>query len=126
MLKFLIALVVTGLLLWGGLPYAHGQKATEMFIPLGQSPGLSGKYSVIGKIEKIDARSRTIAGQSWSAQVTDRTQIWLDRSELRLTNQTGTFTDLRKGQRVEVKYESEGKGPAEWIKVQITRPSARQ
>lgn len=127
MLRYLMGVVLIGVLLWGSTPYAHGQKATEMFIPLGQSPGLSGKYTVVGTIETINARNRTIiiAGPSetWSAQITGRTKIWLDRSRQRLTTQKGTFADLRKGQLVEVKYESkerEGEGPAEWIKVQVS------
>ena len=126
MWKFLLALLAAGTLLWGGTPYAHGQKAAEMFIPTGQSPGLSGKVTVMGKIEAINPQERsiTIAGPSatLSARVTDRTQIWLDRSKLRQTNQAGTFADLRVGRTVEVKYEGaqhRGEGPAEWIKVQL-------
>jgi hypothetical protein len=129
MLKFVIGVVAVGVLLLGGMPPAHGQKATEMFIPIGQSPGLSDKASIIGTIETIDARAQTIevAGpsESWSATITDRTKIWLDKSKLRLSNQKGKFTDLRKGLLTEVKYETaegKGKGPADWIKVQITEP----
>ncbi len=132
MRRFLIGVVAIGVLLWGGTPYAHGQKATEMFVPLGQSPGLSGKVTIIGSIETISARNRTIvvtgSAGSWSVQVTKRTQIWLDRSTLRLSSQNGTFADLRKGRLVEVKYEGskrKSKGPAEWIKVEITKPSAK-
>lgn len=131
MLKYVMGILAIGVVLWGSPPYAHGQKATEMFIPFGQSPGLSGKYTVIGTIKTVDARNRTITiagpSETWSAQITDRTKIWLDRSKLRLTNQKGTFADLRKGQLVEVKYEDttrEGKGPAGWIKVQVTRSGA--
>ncbi len=132
MRRFLIGVVAIGVLLLGGTPYAHGQKATEMFVPLGQSPGLSGKVTIIGSIETISARNRTIvvtgSAGSWSVQVTKRTQIWLDRSTLRLSSQNGTFADLRKGRLVEVKYEGskrKSKGPAEWIKVEITKPSAK-
>jgi len=116
------------------MPSAHGQKATEMFIPIGQSPGLSNTISVIGTIETIDPRGHTIAitgsSGSWSAMITNRTKIWLDKSKLRLPNQKGTFADLQKGLLVEVKYEDpEGRGKAkaaaDWIKVQITEPSAK-
>jgi hypothetical protein len=129
MSKAVIGVIAIGVLLLGGTPSAHGQKATEMFIPVGQSPGLSEKISIIGTIETIDARTQTVvvAGPSgsWSATITDRTKIWLDRSKLRLSNQKGKFTDLRKGLLAEVKYETaegKGKGPADWIKVQITEP----
>jgi hypothetical protein len=118
-----------GVLLIGGVPSAYGQKATEMFIPIGQSPGLSNKISIIGTIESIDVPAQTIvvAGPSgsWSATITDRTKIWLDRSKLRLSNQKGTFADLRKGLLAEVKYEGTertSKGPADWVKVQVTAP----
>jgi hypothetical protein len=132
MLRFVTGVVVIGVLLWGGTPYAYGQKATEMFIPVGQSPGLSGKVTIIGTIKTVNARKRTIvvAGPSgtWSAEITSRTQIWLDRTKLRLSNQYGTFTDLQKGRLVEVKYEGskrKSKGSAEWIKVQLSRSSAK-
>jgi len=128
MLKRVTGVVAIGVLLLGGTLTAYGQKATEMFIPIGQSPGLSDKASIIGTIETIDARAQTIvvtgSSGSWSATITDRTKIWLDKSKLRLPNKKGRFTDLRKGLLAEVKYEEAGmnKGPADWIKVQITEP----
>jgi len=131
MLKVMMGLVAIGVLLLGGTPTAYGQKATEMFIPVGQSPGLSNKISIIGTIETIDVGAQTIvvAGSSgsWSATITDRTKIWLDKSKLRLPNQKGTFTDLRKGLLAEVKYEEAGgsRGPADWIKVQIPEPGGK-
>jgi hypothetical protein len=131
MLKRVMGLVAIGVLLLGGTPTAYGQKATEIFIPIGQSPGVSNKTSIVGTIETIDARAQTIvvAGSSgsWSATITDRTKIWLDKSKLRLSNQKGTFTDLRKGLLVEVKYEETGvsRGPADWVKVQITEPGGK-
>lgn len=126
MLKhFKIAVVALTLLL--SLPYVYGQKATEIFIPVGQSPGLSGKYTSIGKITAIDVPNQTItvadSSGSYDVKMTERTQIWLDRSKLKSTNQKGAFVDLRKDLLVEVKYEHnqrKEKGPAEWIKVQIT------
>jgi hypothetical protein len=133
-LKRVMGVVAAGVWLWSGMLPAHGQKATEMFIPIGQSPGLSNTISVIGTIETIDPRGQTIAiagpSGSWIATVTSRTKIWLDKSKLRLPNQRGSFADLRTGQLVEVKYEdpegrSRAKGPADWIKVQVTEPSAK-
>jgi len=131
MWRWVVGIVGVAVWLWGSTPYAHGQRATEIFIPLGQSPGLSGKVTVMGKIEAIQTKDRTIAiagpSGSLTAKVTDRTKIWLDRSKLRLTNQTGTFADLKKDFVVEVMYEGaerSGKAPADWIKVQITEPGA--
>ena len=133
-LKRVMGVVATAVWLWSGMPSAHGQKATEMFIPIGQSPGLSNTISVIGTIETIDPRGHAIAitgpSGSWSAMITNRTKIWLDKSTLHLANQKGSFADLQKGLLVEVKYEDpEGRGKAkaaaDWIKVQITEPSAK-
>ncbi len=132
MRKGLLGLIWIGILLWHSAPLAHGQKAVEIFIPLGQSPGLSGTVTVIGKIEMVDPQQRTLKiagpGETWSAQVTDRTMIWLDRSQLRLANQAGRLTDLKQGLLVEVKYQDtahKGRGPAEWIKVQLTESGTR-
>jgi hypothetical protein len=110
-----------------GTSYAHGQKATERYIPIGQSPGLSGKYTSIGLITDVNTRARTItiadsAGPK-TVQLSDTTRIWLDRSKLRKSNTTGRFTDLVKGRRVEAKYQYPERGQAvEWVKVEITEP----
>lgn len=129
---FLMGMVAIGALLWMGAPYAHSQKMTEMFIPIGQSPGLSGKVTVIGTIEAVDAQNQTIvvagSAEKWSAEVTKDTHIWLDRSKLGLSSQYGTFTDLQEGRLVEVKYEGterRSEGPAAWIKVELATPSAK-
>lgn len=132
MLKCLMGMIGIGVLLWVGTPYAHGQKSAEIYIPLGQSPGLSAKVTIIGKIEAVNTRDRTIAivGPSGraGAKITEGTKIWLDRSKLRLTNQTGSFADLKQGLSVEVKYkddERRGEGAAEWIKVEPAGPGAK-
>ena len=125
MLKLFKRVIAASTLLWGLSP-VYGQKAAEIFIPVGQSPGLSGKHTSIGKITAIDAREQTIAvadsAGSYTVKITERTQIWLDKSKLKLTNQKGAFADFRKDLLVEVKYEDNqrrDKVPAEWIKVQI-------
>lgn len=132
MKRFVIGMAAIGVLVWGGTPSAHGQKATEMFIPIGQSPGLSGKITVIGTVETVDSRDQTVvvtgSAGSWEVKVTKNTRIWLDRSKLRLSNKYGTFADLKTGRLVEVKYEGterKSKGPAEWIKVEVTTPTAK-
>jgi len=126
MRKHLLTVLGAAALLWGSASSAHGQRATEMFIPVGQSPGVSGKYSVVGKIKSISAQNQilTIAGSAGThtATITSRTKIWLDRSKLRLANRSGTFSDCQEGQTVEIKYEDPkqmGRGAAEWIKIQV-------
>jgi hypothetical protein len=104
---------------------APGQEATEIFIPLGSSPGVSNKSAVMGPIDSVDEKSRSLRVTTPSGartiEITERTRIWRDRSPLKLSNQTGTWADLQKGRKVEVKLEpGEGKRTAEWVKVQIT------
>jgi hypothetical protein len=106
---------------------AYPQKATEQFIPLGQSPGASGKLTWIGEIVGTDLPQRTLTigeGQgAHTVKITDKTRIFLDRSKLKQSNVTGTFADLQKGRRVEVKYEGPGPTPAaDWVKVEIAQP----
>jgi len=118
------ALVVTGvfIMLLCNSSFSHGQKQTERFIPLGQSPGISGKYTTIGKIQAVNGQSRTlvIANESgtYTVTITDRTKIWLDRSKSKLSTIRVSMTDLKPGNLAEVKYEDENKHIAEWIKVQ--------
>lgn len=118
------ALVVTGVFitLLCNSSFSHGQKQTERFIPLGQSPGISGNYTTIGKIQAVNGQSRTlvIANESgtYTVKITDRTKIWLDRSKSKLSTINVSMTDLKPGNLAEVKYEDENKHIAEWIKVQ--------
>ncbi|MGH7273549.1 MAG: hypothetical protein ACREIQ_03705 [Nitrospiria bacterium] len=131
MLKCLMRVVAIAVLLWSVTSFAYGQKATEMYIPLGQSPGLSGKYTLIGVIEKFNVQEQTISvvGPSGTrtVKITNRTKIWLDRSKLKLTNLKGSSTDLKIGRRVEVMYEDyDRKEFAEWVKVQITENSTER
>lgn len=126
MLKLFTGIAIAITLLWG-LPYAHGQKATEIFIPIGKSPGLSEEHTIIGTIDKINAQDQTVAITdslgSVIVKVSDYTKIYLDKSKLKLSNQIGSLADCRKDLLVEVKYqESERKNTitAEWIKVQLT------
>jgi hypothetical protein len=118
-----LAIVVVVL---GGTLEASGQQATEMFIPIGQSPGLSGKESVIGTLESVDQGKGmvTITSPSGTQTVrfTDRTLIWLDRSLQKQPNQNGAIADLQQGRKVEIKLrKGEPKAVAEWIKVQIVK-----
>jgi hypothetical protein len=123
MRKLLIAATVLAALL-ANFSFAHGQKQTERFIPVGQSPGVSGKSTWIGTIEATDPKARTITlaqgERRYTVAVTERTRIWLDRSRLKLTALNGSYGDLQPGRRVEVKYgDAKREGIAEWIKVQM-------
>jgi hypothetical protein len=109
------------------LPSAHGQKATEQFIPLGRSPGASGTLTSIGEIGETDARAQTLTvvepSGSRTVKITEKTRIFLDRSKLKQPNLTGSYADLKKGRRIEVKYDDPAtKQTADWVKVEITQP----
>jgi hypothetical protein len=108
---------------------ARGQEATERYIPLGRSPGLSGELTSIGEIAEADPRARTLtltlvdARGTHTVKITERTRIYLDRTKLKQSNLTGSFDDLRKGRRAEVKYADPAqKQAADWVKVEITQP----
>ena len=102
----------------------HAQKETEVFIPIGKSPGVSAKYSVIGKMEMVKASDSTINIRQEAAvksmRMTADTEIYLDKSKLKLQNKKGTWADIKPGLTVEVKYIDNKPGnPVEWIKVLI-------
>jgi len=105
----------------------HAQKETERYIPLGQSPGVSQKQTSIGEIAEVDTARRTVtvaeqAGRR-TVKITEKTRIWLDRTKLKQANLSGSFSDLQKGRRVEVKYEDPGRRQvADWVKVEIAQP----
>jgi len=113
--------------LLGGISYAHGQRETEQYIPIGQSPGLSQKSTSIGEIAEVDPQAKTVtiadpAGRR-TVKVTEKTRIWLDRTKLKQTNLTGSFADLKTGRRVEVKYDDpKRREVAEWVKVEVLQP----
>ncbi len=106
---------------------AHGQRATERFIPLGRSPGVSGKSTAIGTIVAVDAAERRIhlavpAGRV-SVQIRDSTWVWIDRHERGLSTTTGSFEDCREGRTAEVKYaDPDTRQIAEWVKLRIRDP----
>lgn len=106
---------------------AHGQRSTEQFIPIGMSPGVSNKTTLVGLVDSLLMQQRMVAVRDQAVRrtvkITDKTWIWLDRSKLKLPNLRGRLADLQRGRRVEVKYaDPETKLIAEWVKVEITRP----
>ena len=105
-----------------GMSYAHGQKATERYIPIGQSPGISNKYTYIGAIEAIDPQQHTVTAAGHTVQITGETHIWLDRSLQKLSNHTGSFSDLQTGRKVEIYTGTMQSQVAEWVKVQVSTP----
>jgi len=105
---------------------AYAQKATEQFIPIGQSPGISGTLTRIGEIAATDSRARTLtlrdASGTVTVRLTDKTRIFLDRSKLKQGNLEGSTADLQPGRRAEIRPEGAPESPtADWVKVEITQ-----
>ena len=106
------------------VPVTLAEKSTELYIPVGKSPGLSGKYAAAGRIEQVNYQQNTLMMSSGSGtypvKVTERTMIFLDRSKLGQTNLYGSFADCKKGMMIEVRFEKDERNrPAEWIKLEI-------
>lgn len=123
MLKLFKGTIIIVILL-GTIDNAQAQKSTEIFIPIGKSVGLSGKHTTIGNIEMVNQQNQTIKvsddSGSHTIQITEQTQIWLDKSKIKKSNQYGTPADCQEGRLVEVKYQNNDKSkPAEWIKVEV-------
>ena len=106
---------------------AHAQRTTERYIPLGQSPGLSGKVTVIGTVGAVDGGDRSLAVQSGAGtqhvKLTNATRMWLDRSAAQQPTLSATMADLRPGRRVEVKFtDDNNRTVADWIKIDAATP----
>lgn len=103
---------------------AGAQQATEQFIPLGSSPGLSATKTQIGIIESFDPARAVLSleTQRGGAKITPQTRIWLDRSKLNLSNLPGAPSDLKAGQRCEIRYVEQNGGKVEWIKIEAAAP----
>jgi hypothetical protein len=120
--RMIFVAIIVGLV--GVLSHALAEKTTELYIPLGQSPGVSGKLTVIGKIERVDAQNGALtlsnASGSYDVQVTESTKIYLDKSKLNQKNAYGALADCKKGMSAEVRFVDDERGrPAEWIKLQL-------
>ena len=105
---------------------AYAQKATEQFIPIGQSPGISGVETRIGEIVASDKSTLTLqvrdAAEPVKVRLTDTTRIFLDRSKLKQSNLAGSVADLQKGRLAEVRLVGPPESPAaDWVKVEIAR-----
>jgi hypothetical protein len=120
--RILYVAIIVGLV--GVLSQALAEKTTELYIPLGQSPGVSGKLTVIGKIERVDTQNGALTlsntSGSYDIQVTENTKIFLDKSRLKQKNDYGALTDCKKGMSAEVRFIDDERGrPAVWIKLQL-------
>ena len=124
MTKYFETICLGWIIILGITAIVSAEKATELYIPIGQSPGLSDSSNLIGRIHAVDYKNRSLTVDGASGRLTvhatEYTLIYLDKSKLRQPNQYGTFSDVKPSITVEVRFES-GKRhrPAEWIKLQI-------
>ncbi len=123
-LRIAIAVVATVLVMMAGQPSTLGHKATERYIPVGRSPGISGTLSYIGTIQAYDPAQRTVTlkgeAEPVTVSITERTLIWIDQSKIKKTNLVGDTSALLVGRRTEVKFENADRRQfADWIKIEI-------
>ena len=126
MMKKKVAIYIITIIILGFSALVFAEKSTELYLPIGKSPGLSGKYNLIGRIAEVNFHDQTltVTGTSGTFTVltTEYTLFFLDKSKLRQPNRYGSFSDFKKGMLVEVRFEADRKHrPAEWIKLQIDK-----
>ncbi len=105
-------------------------RATELYIPFGRSPGLSGHVTFVGAVTRVNTASSTltVAGPSGTRmlRVDERSWVYLDSSWVQRPNDYGAIGDIGKGDTVEIMFEKTGPHKrqgwadmrtAEWIKV---------
>ena len=100
------------------------QKSTELHIPIGKSPGVSGKYSTLGTVENINLQDSTITiateSTSKTIELKGRPDVMLDYSDLKQPNKMGSLHAIPRGALIEVKYQQNEPGqPIDWIKCKM-------
>lgn len=123
-LRTAVATIATVLVMMVGQSSTMGNMATERYIPIGRSPGVSNKLSYIGTIQAYDPARRMVTvngeGDPITVSITERTRIWLDLSKIKKSNRVGETSALQVGRRTEVKFENADlRKFADWIKVEI-------
>lgn len=106
---------------------ALAQRATEVYIPIGKSPGVSDKSAYVAEVQtapavtgEVTARAAADAaaatGKVWKFDVDATTKVYLDRSAKGLPNIEGKTSDITADSTIEVKIGKDGR-TAEWVKV---------
>jgi hypothetical protein len=96
------------------------QQATERYVPIGRSPGLSDGSTLMATVETVDVEGGRVtlqtASDSREVEADAATRIWWDRTALGESNSGASLSDCREGLFVEVKLDSSGRR-AERIKL---------
>jgi len=105
-----------------GAGAAHSQQATEVYIPIGESPGVSNVNSIMGTIENVDysERSMQVRDRTGTRAVTmdDKTRYYVDSTVEKRSNRYGSLSDCQVGYYVEIKLRADGK--VDWVKIKAT------
>ena len=95
------------------------QQATEVYIPIGKSPGISANKSVIGSISAVEYQRyrMTISADDKKTIVTmtPNTRYYVDKNSVKQRNVTGSIDDCEVGRRVEAYIHEDGN--AVWVKI---------
>ncbi len=98
----------------------HAQQATEVYIPIGKSPGVSNSKSIVGAITGIDhadyRMTVSVGGARKIISMTPVTLYYLDRTRDRKQSRTATILDCEVGLRVEAYLDEAGN--AIWVKIE--------
>ena len=113
--------LITALILVLACSTTNAHQMTEKYIPVGMYPQLDSQYTTYGTIEAVNTGQNTVTISGKTAKVTDKTLIWLDRSQLKQKSVNGSFGDLREGLKAEFKLADPDSDVAKWVKVQITQ-----
>ncbi|MFQ5547427.1 MAG: hypothetical protein ACE5FV_03985 [Woeseia sp.] len=110
-------IAVLGSVLWSP---AFTHPATERYIPIGKSPGVSNVKSYIGAIRSVRRSERgfvmVVEDTGRRIEVTEDTKIYLDKGPGH-ANTTGTEEDCQAGRTVEVYLREDG--TAYWVKIRV-------
>ena len=79
---------------------------------------------MVAKIVDVKSEDQTInmsnSSGNYTVKIMEQTQIWLDRSKLKMKNKVGSFSDLKSNLTIEVRYkDKEPKGEIVWVKIQL-------
>ncbi len=98
----------------------QAQQTTERYIPIGESPGVSDKDTVIGEITGVDYETHSMEVRDSvgvkTVRMIESTRYFLDRTKYKRSNQSATIQDCRVGSKVEVKLRSDDM--VDWVKIE--------
>ncbi len=98
--------------------YSFSHPATERYIPIGESPGISNVKSYIGEIRSVQMTATEsillVEDTDQPIVITEDTKIYLDTGP-RKTNKNGTAEDCQVGRKIEVYLHDDG--TAYWVKI---------